>query len=333
MIEPLVVSILREFRQAILAMENEQAERLARHWLEIEKVLHAEISLLTLEIAERIGDDPITAQMLRRLERYRGLLDAARRETARFLSDFALPDIERMRHEYAALGARAGADAISASYLTRIAPMFHRLDDGAIETLILMLDSRAPLGKLLAEAYPAMADAVTRSLLTGFAQGLSPRQVAEQTARALGIGLDRILLSARTEQLRAYRMATTEQYRQSGVVTKFKRLVTKDDRTCLACLASDGEEFDVASELSDHPRGRCAAVPVVRGVAPPQWENARDWFERLTEETQREIMGNARFELWRSGAVDWSDFRRTHHSKIWGDSPRVASLQELRGNE
>ena len=124
-------------------------------------------------------------------------------------------------------------------------------------------------------------------------------------------------------------MATVEGYRESNVVSGFRRLAAKDGRTCLACLMSDGETFDLASDLTDHPNGRCVAVPILVGREPPQWQTGREWFETLPPERQREMMGAERYDAWSRGAFDLSALRRTAHSDVWGDSPRVATLAEL----
>jgi hypothetical protein len=111
-------------------------------------------------------------------------------------------------------------------------------------------------------------------------------------------------------------------------VSGFKRLVTKDARTCLACLASDGEVFESADELEDHPNGRCAAIPILTVGPQAQWENAAQWFDNLDEATQERMLGN-KYEAWSEGRIQFSDLRKTAHSETWGDSPRVATLAEL----
>lgn len=97
----------------------------------------------------------------------------------------------------------------------------------------------------------------------------------------------------------------------------------------MGCLALDGERFDVASELHDHPAGKCVAVPGVIGVGRPKWENGLTWFRQLAPEQQIDRMGPGRYQLWKDGQIKLTDLARVNHSEVWGDSPRVATISEL----
>jgi hypothetical protein len=148
-------------------------------------------------------------------------------------------------------------------------------------------------------------------------------------ANGMGMGLERALLIARTESARAYRTGSLEQYRESGVVRGFKRLVKKAT-ACLACLMLDGETFDLESELNDHPRGKCTAIPLVQGIGDPKYQTGEQWFKTLGAEQQRNMMGDARYEGWKAGQFGLSDLARSTSNDVWGNSPRVATLEELK---
>jgi SPP1 gp7 family putative phage head morphogenesis protein len=132
-------------------------------------------------------------------------------------------------------------------------------------------------------------------------------------------GLDKALTIARTEQLRVYRAASQEQYRASGVVTGYRRLSAHDDRVCAGCLAADGEELSSDVDFEAHPNCRCTLVPICAGVEPPQWTAGGDWFEEQDEETQRNILGPGRYELWQNGGVsDFRQFATRVQNETWG---------------
>ncbi len=263
MTDPLVVQVLRQFKEALLLQERQQMAEMAVRYLEIERSLAASIQMLADEMALRKAQGlAVTPGALYRLNRYKVLQAQARVELQRYTRDYAGPLIARMQEQYLQLGIEAAWQALSVS---AIGVSFNRLPLGAIMNMVGFTGDGAPLRKLLALAYPDAMDGMIRQLIESTARGINPRKTAALMAKGLGQGLDRVLVIARTEQLRAFRTASTAQYRESGIVQGFKRLATKDARTCMACLVSDGEVFRSNQELSDHPNGRCLAPGSVVG--------------------------------------------------------------------
>lgn len=328
--DPEVIRRLREHRLALIAREDEQVKRMAIEWLRIEQNLKDEMTLLALQITEeRAKGSIITEQLILRMERYKRLNEQMKVEILKYVKDFAVSDIEKEQMEYGLLALQSAYDAIRLSLGTGFA--FDRLPVDAIQAYIGLLGDGTPLYRLLKEAYPESLDGIIQALLDGAARGLSPISMANEMAERFGIGLDRITLIARTEQLRVNRLVSAEQYRNSGLNGVMKRVATKDDRVCMACLASDGEIIPLDRDLDDHPRGRCVAVFQIDKTPIIDWEKGPDWFERQDESLQRAMMGDAKFEMWRDGLFNLEDLRRTSHNNIWGNSPRVATIKELLG--
>jgi very-short-patch-repair endonuclease len=107
------------------------------------------------------------------------------------------------------------------------------------------------------------------------------------------------------------------------------------------CIAKDGEFYDTKSAMDDHPNGRCYMLPVTKsyeelGIDAPepefQRETAREWFRRQDEATQREMMGDAKYEAWKEGRFALEDIAKVNRSDVWGDSWVPKSLRELVGN-
>jgi hypothetical protein len=101
---------------------------------------------------------------------------------------------------------------------------------------------------------------------------------------------------------------------------------------CAGCLAEDGTEYDNDVDFEAHPNCRCSLIAVCEGVDPPEWTAGGDWFEEQDEETQRNILGPGRYELWQNGQV--SDFRRfaTHtQNETWGGAVVPTLLSALGG--
>ena len=226
------------------------------------------------------------------------------------------------------MGAQHAAAAIAASSPS-VAASFERLPIGAVQTMVGMAQAEAPLAKLLAASYPDSVEGLTNALIRGTALGWHPTKTAAAMRQGTAMGLNRSLVIARDQQLRAYRYASDAQYEASGVVQAKKRLAAHDGRTCLACLARDGEIVPLDRPAFDHVQGRCAFVPVVVGVAAPTWESGEAYFETLSAAEQRAAMGDRRYEAYRAGKFDFADLARTTHDDTWGEGLRVATAGEL----
>jgi len=257
--DPDVVRILREFRLALDLKETAIIEQMAARWLEIERRLDAEILLLAQEIERRAATgEAVTQQIVWRSERYKILRAQMEQEIMRYNRDYAARMIAERQAEYATLGIDAAQQSISASY-GPLGGTFTRINVSAVSSIIGLAGDGSPLYKLLKESYPDAVDGLVKALINGIAMGKGSSATARDMANGMGMGLERAMLIARTETARAYRTANVQQYRESGVVIGFKRLVKKET-ACMACLMSDGEKFDMAEELSDHPRGK-AEIP------------------------------------------------------------------------
>jgi SPP1 gp7 family putative phage head morphogenesis protein len=326
--EPDVVRVLREFKRALLAGEAEQVATLTLRWRDVERLLEESILLLAQELADLHATGmPATQGAVMRLERYQRLLAQVLDEIARYTA-YAERLVTTGQREMAALGLDAAHAAIRAS---GVRGGFNVLPVSAVEAMVGLAGDGSPLFDVLRKRAlsPDAVEGLTQALVRGTALGWNPRKTARAMRSGLAEGLQKALVIARSEQLRVYRHATVEGYRQSGVVSGFRRLATKDARTCMACLVSDGEVFRLEQEMDDHPCGRCTAVPIIIGMPPVQWQTGAEWFGGLAESTQRRMLGDRRYELWREGRFGLEQLRRTAHSDVWGDSPRVATVAEL----
>ena len=70
--------------------------------------------------------------------------------------------------------------------------------------------------------------------------------------------------------------------------------------------------------------------PAIKGVSdttPP----ASEWFEKLSPEQQRVMMGNRAHDLYVSGDIILRDFEGVKRSAKWGESTYQRSLREILG--
>jgi hypothetical protein len=326
--ESQVILTLRQFRAQMDVRDERLMEALGRRWLEMENAIQSQIDALAEEMARRSAEETVTEQLVRRSERFQALERQMAEQVQRFNTDAAgiIADAQATALD---AGMQSARFAITASYPSAFAATFNRLNISAVEAIIGFAGDGSPLLALLMKDFGAGVNGLINALVTGVAMGQSVKQIVRAMVDGMGMGLDRAILIARTETQRAYRMGSVEQYRESGVVTGFMRLVKKEG-ACLGCLLLDGETFETADELDDHPNGRCTAVPIVRGVELPTWEKGPEWLKDQPEAKQREIMGDARYELWKNG-VPLEDMTSKAHDEVWGDSPRPTPISELVG--
>ena len=327
---PQVVAAAREFKRGLLRGEVAHQYELARRYLAVETALSDKIATLTEQLARlrAAGREP-TLGMLYRLERWHELERQLLRELASF-NGWALDRIKARQLELGRLGVDYAAATLRAS--GGIAAVFDALPTDAVLAMIGTAGDGSPLATLLAEAYPATHEAIADALIRGTALGQNPLKVAAGMRDALGIGLDRAFLIARTEELRAFRTSSQETYKAAGV-TQYKRLDTQDDAVCIGCLAADGELQDTEEVYASHPGCRCTAVPIVPGADEPTWRSSEEWFAAQSRETQLTIAGPGRLEALESGAAEWRDLYSRREDDVWGPSIVPANVSDIASGE
>lgn len=207
---------------------------------------------------------------------------------------------------------------------------FDILPVSAIENMVGLAGNGSPLRTVLQNSYGVGADGMLNQLILATALGQNPRATAQAMVRqGLSQSLNHMMVVARSEQLRVFRESSRMTYQQSGVVSGYKRLATKDSRTCPACLFSDGELYRLDEPLREHAQGRCSLLPVVDGLPPVTWQTGQDWFREQPPSTQRSILGKGRFEAWQQGRFDLDALITVRQNATWGDSVQPTPLREL----
>lgn len=232
---PDVIRILYEFRRGIEAKELAMLNQMADKWLMIERRLDADITALALELQKLKDEGKIVGEsVVLKSHRYKELREQMEREIAKYNRDYAVGMIEGQQVEYAKAGIEA-AKAAMRSQMGTIGYNFNLINIDAVMSMIGFAGNGSPLYTLLQKDYGDAVTGLTNALINGIARGYGPVKTAREMANGFGMGLDRAILIARTETIRSYRTATTEQYRASGAVTGFRRLVWKPT-ACMACF-------------------------------------------------------------------------------------------------
>lgn len=334
--EPLAIQVMNEFKRALLSYEDAQVKRMVRAWMNVDRSLAADIQLLAEEVARlRAAGEVVTEGRLYQLSRYQSLLAQIRQEVARY-EQRAAQIIMAGEEDMARLGVRHAQGAIRAVYQTfGVRGAFNRLPVRAVEYLVGLTADGGPLFGLLQERAltPAAVEGLTNTLIEAVARGWNPRKTAAAMQGGLAGGLQKALVIARDQQLRVYRAASDAQYRESGVVTGKRRVVAKDGRACMACLAMDGEFVPVGMESYDHPTGRCVFIPALKDMPSLSWQYGPQWFETLSPDRQREMMGATRYEMWREDKLRFSDLATPTYHETWGRGLAVTPVSQLASTE
>lgn len=329
---PLVARVMLQFKADLLAGEASQMEIMARRWTQMELSLQSSFDVLALEIENlRLKGESVPVSKLIRMQRYRSLLDQISTQLTQY-TDYADETISKGQQEMIKLGISHATQAIRSYYTThnRIAAGFDILPSSAIENMVGLAGDGSPLRALLQESWPAAVDGLTTQLIRATALGKNPTDTARAMRDGFGVGYNRAINIARTEQLRVYRTAAVQQYKTSGLVKGYKRLSARDSRVCLACLmADDGTVYDLDVIFEEHPQGRCTTVPVVSGLPEVQWQDGQSWFMTQTPETQRAMMGPGVYDAWQGGSFDLADLVKRVENDTWGTSLQTKTLKEL----
>lgn len=178
-------------------------------------------------------------------------------------------------------------------------------------------------------------DVVQNVLVRGFVEGKGPRLVAEElSAAVMGLPAAYAEQMTRTLQLTSLRdSAVAHRVANSHIIEYQVRIASLDSRCCPACVALHGTELPLDARIDDHHRGRCTSVTKVKGFAAPVVESGPDWFARQSEDRQREMLGSARFEAWKAGAIQWQDIPKAYDDPVFGRMIGEASLKGMLGDE
>ena len=321
---------LQSQRSALNAAELAQMERLTDVWTDIVVNLRKDIDKIGADIAKRVkAGEVVSENVLRQMEHYQALLRNATQQ-ATFYAQAVQDDVAL------SVVATANAGVEGAVTTTQLAagnqPLvlaFDQIDVSGVTILAGLLADGTPIRDILMSRWPETWASIEREMLRGAAKGLSPREIAKAIVDKFGAIMADVLRIVRTENMRAYREATRQTYIQSGVVKQYKRVATKDTRTCIACIALDGRVYPVTQPLVDHPMGRCAMIPIVTGAPEAQWQKGSDWFETLDEADQRAMMGDAKYQAWVDGQFDFEDLAVQLPDSVWGGQLRTATADDL----
>jgi len=314
------VVVAAEFREELGRLDEAAVQVMLDAWRGVDARLVEEME----RFAARLAGQELTQGQLLRMERYQALLAQVERELGA-LEGVATGTLGAGMRQAAELGVQQALYSLEA---LGVAGSFNRLSTAAVQNLVSLARAGRPLSTLLEPMYGLAAAGILRELTNGLALGLGPREIARRMAAdGLSDGLNHLLLVTRDQYNRAHRLAALESYRRSGVVAGYvRRCARQAGRTCVACIALDGQEYRLEAEFEEHPQGRCTLIPLVRGVNYDGLGSGQLWFEALGEEEQIATMGRGRWEAWQDGRLTWDNMVRRVTNPVWGTSVTPARI-------
>ncbi len=338
MTRPDAIAISNEFRAALLRRERDAAARMVRLYAQTHKRLLAELEAVTAKIVEAEKEGlRISPAWLWQEARYQQMLRTAEAE----MSEFAqmLRGRGRADARYAlSLGQQESRELVQATLAgmpkAERAALMARwgiMDTRALEQIVGFMDPASPVWQSLGRFGPAIRQRIQDIVGQSLAMGYNPNRWARDLRAVTGEGLDWALNWSRTLQLNAYRESTRQAYIQNqDVVSGWTWSATKDERTCMSCIAMDGTHHPLSERLDDHWRGRCVMLPDLPGREFEEVK-ATDWFEGLDESTQRGMMGDKRYRAWKDDKFALTDLSQQVPDDIWGTMRVEVPLKDLIG--
>jgi SPP1 gp7 family putative phage head morphogenesis protein len=316
------------FRAAVVSRDEAASLQLARAYAGILKRLQDALDEVLADIARaRAEGETVNPAWLWRQRRFKALIAQAEGQLGKYALALE-PFLEERRVTNLKRGTR---DAASLLNTASVDATFDRLPAAAIENLIGVLREEAPLGALLRRDFTAAGVAhIEGKLIEALAKGWGPNKAALEMRKVVLFPIARAKRIARTEQLRAYRLASLQTYQEhSDIVRGWRWLASKSTRTCLACLLMDGTLHPLDEPMASHVNCRCTAVPALLTTPPPR-ETGAQWFERQSNETKAQMMrSHAAFDAYQRGALDWRDFLGVKDDPQWGRSVYQRPAVEL----
>lgn len=344
-ITPETLALAADTRNQVRSLSNQQVRDLVAAWVNTWQGLEPEYVASIQDVLTDASNGYVSAAKVRANSRLRQALEITLEdlqglaEQANLTISAGLPDAVTFGGAGTTAVITSQLPAVSASLVTA----WDRVDPNALAAIVRrsteQIHSRTRT--LSAEAVRSMKANLIRGIAVGANPQVTARRMVKQAESGFNGGLERALVIARTETLDAHRAGSLAAAKQNtDLLTGWVWSASLDARTCPSCLANHGTEHP-PEEFGpiDHHCGRCARIDKTKSwrdlgfdIDEPAdtFPNARDWFDNLTDDTQRTIMGPERLELLKSGQIGWDDLTTRRSTDGWRDSMHVTPVKDLR---
>lgn len=330
--------ILREQRKKIIEREEITFRRMLAAYDDIKGELRKAIRELQDKMtAAKMNGEEISPGWFKKERRLEILLAQVQEQIVRF-GGKAQRLIER--EQETAIRIAADHAAQSVKILTGLsdteasARIFGaQLNTKAIENAVGLMGDGSPLKAYFADNLPAaVSAAINQEVVRAVALGINPRELGRRLEQAGDIPRYRALMTARNEVNRVRRETTRQIYQENGdIISGWEWCTSKARRTCIVCIAQDGEIYELKDQFPQHPQCRCTMLPVIIGVPRVQRTLGAAWFARQTDAVKEKMLGDAAFFAYQNGDVELKDFVGWKNDKRFGRSVYRKKLEDVLG--
>jgi len=221
---------------------------------------------------------------------------------------------------------KAAAKTLSA-YLSTPKRSIFEPDLEATRKLIGRTQNGSTLARFFNRLKEPVRQAAKDQLIEGFSSGESAAAIAKRLNDVTNVGKVRALTIARTETNEAYRAASRE-FLQQADVKRYVWMAVLDARTCVICWNLHGRIFSSDKKVFSHPNCRCTLIPFTNGR---NIATGAEKFAKLDQGFQKQILGQKRFDLYRSGS-ELSSFVGSKEDREFGQRHFIRPLSDLPGD-
>ena len=319
-----IVELAEQFRAALLRQDAAAMKRLVTAYQQLYGRTQDKLDLLLMTVQSM---DVTSPNQIRQLARYKELMDSVASELNKFgvYTETEISTTSRAAIEAAIRDTSAYMRSVGLSSPATI-------NAGAIESLLGFLNPDGPLYARLEMLAPTHTAKIADGLLEAIGLGYNPVKTAKLFENLMGGGLTDALRMTRTAQLYAYREATRANFlANSDVVKGWVWWTALDNSVCMSCVAQHGTVHPLSEKLDDHYNGRCVALPYMGDSVPEV--SGEEWFNRQSEEQQKQMMGESKYAAWKDGKFSFSDLSTQHEDGVYGLMRGETSLKDLLGND
>lgn len=153
---------------------------------------------------------------------------------------------------------------------------------------------------------------VKNSLNTGVFWGYGGDQLVENIEKPLD-SIKRSISTETQEMVQSFVKVTQRQIQKENkkIFTGYKWCSILNSRTCELCAELNGtvyKDISTVPFIPVHYKCRCSTISFIQEEAEPDWDSFSSWVENLDEEDQLDVLGRKRFDLWKSGELEITDF-------------------------
>jgi SPP1 gp7 family putative phage head morphogenesis protein len=323
-----------------MSLDNTSSRRIIEHYQDSYRQIELSLKTLTdaIEAKKASGEKP-NVSWLKKEERYKDLITQIRVQMNRFSVEVT-KTITNGQEKSISIAQQQSRSLVeeqmkegtenqgSSDVFARVGQAWNYLPSAAFENMVGFFSNGSPLKAYFDQQGRAASLSAERVLTHAIIAGYNPRQTAKKLKDSLGGILSKALTVARTEQLRAYRQASSDSYRANDdIVEGWIRIETLDDLTCVICIAEHGKEYENKDDFETHPNCRGTMIPRVKGVQH-NIEKGTEWFDRQSDEKKLEILGQARYDMYKQG-MSLSDMVVRTENADWGGGRKLLSVVEL----